>query len=196
MRLFLVPLLLAAPLMQAQQANPKVLGSAKAPVVMDVYSDFECPHCKHLHDDALKTVIANDVAKGKVRVVMHDFPLSQHKFAREAARYANAAARIGEYQKVVDMLFAAQGEWGTGGSKQGDVDEVVARVLTPPQMAKVRTLIKDPAIDAEITKDMDAASKIPLTQTPTMIFTAKGKTYPIAGAVSYDILEKLIDSIQ
>src|SRR6185437_5512103 len=194
-RLYLLPLLLVAPLMAQQPANPKIIGSAKAPVTMDVYSDFECPHCKHLHDDALKMVIANDVAKGKVRVIIHDFPLSQHKYAREAARYAIAAGRIGEYQKVADMLFASQTEWGTGGSKQGDVDEVVARVLTPAQMTKLRAMLKDPAIDAEITRDMALGAQIPLTQTPTMVFTSKGKTYPVAGAVSYDILEKLIDSI-
>ena len=194
MRLYLLPLLLVAPLM-AQTANSKVIGSAKAPVTMDVYSDFECPHCKHLHDDALKMVIANDVVKGKVKVVLHDFPLSQHKFAREAALYANAAGRVGEYQKVADMLFEAQGEWGTGGTKQGDVDAVVARVLTPAQMTKVRALVKDPALDAEITHDMEIASKIPLTQTPTMVFTSKSKSYPVAGAVSYDILEKVIDSL-
>jgi protein-disulfide isomerase len=189
--------MLAAPLVLAQQPNPKVIGSPTAPVAMDVFSDFECPHCGHLHDGALKMIIANEVAKGRVRVILHDYPLPQHKFAPDAARYSIAAGRLGaaQYQKVSDMLFAAQGEWGTGGTKQGDVDEVVARVLTPAEMVKVRKAIKDPAIDAELKHDKEAGDQIPLRETPTMLFKSKGKTYPVSGAVSYDILKKLIDSI-
>lgn len=197
---YLLPLLLAATLATAteptsQEPSFKVIGSANAPVTMDVFSDYECPHCRHLHDEALKMILANDVPKGKVRVILHDFPLSQHKYAREAAQYANAAGRIGQYQKVMDILFASQEEWGTGGSRAGDVDAVVARVLSPADMAKVRKMVKDPAIDAQINHDMQVASKIPLTETPTMVFHAKGKSYPVLGAVSYDILEKLIKTI-
>src|SRR5580698_223582 len=182
MRLSLLPLLLAAPLLTLNaQTNPKALGSAKAPVVLEVFSDFECPHCKHLHDDTLKAALADSVANGKVQLVRRDYPLSQHKFAREAARYANAAGRIGQYDKVCDQLFATQQEWETGGTAAGDVDTVGARVLSAADMAKVRKLAADPQIDAEITHDMELGAKVPLNQTPTLVLKAKGKTYPVAG---------------
>ncbi len=196
MRLSLLPLLLAAPLLTLHaQTNGKIIGSPKAPVTLEVFSDFECPHCKHLHDDTLKAALADVIANGKVQLVRRDFPLSQHKFAREAARYANAAGRIGQYDKVCDQLFAAQEEWQTGGKTPGDVDAVVARVLSPADMAKVRKLVMDPEVDAEITRDMDLGAKVPLNQTPTLVLKSKGKTYPVAGYVSYDILKKLIDSL-
>lgn len=196
MRLSLLPLLLAAPLLTLHaQSNGKTVGSPNAPVTLEVFSDFECPHCKHLHDDTLKAALADSIKNGKVQLVRRDFPLSQHKYAREAARYANAAGRIGLYDKVCDQLFATQEEWQTGGKTPGDVDAVVARVLSPADMAKVRKLAMDPQIDAEITHDMELGAKVPLNQTPTLVLTSKGKPYPVAGYVSYDILKKLIDSL-
>jgi protein-disulfide isomerase len=198
MRLVLLPLLLAAPLLTPPaldaQTNPKILGSPAAPVTMEVFSDFECPHCKHLHDDTLKAAIADCIAKGKVQLVRRDYPLSQHKYAREAARYAIAAGRIGHYELICDQLFATQEEWGTGGKNPGDVDAVVARVLSPADMAKVRKLVKDPQVDAEVSHDMELGAKVQLNQTPTIVLKSKGKTYPIAGYVSYDILKRLIET--
>jgi protein-disulfide isomerase len=77
----------------------------------------------------------------------------------------------------------------------GDVDAVVARVLSAADMAKVRKLAMDPQIDAEITRDMDLGAKAQLNQTPTLLVKTKGKAYPVAGYASYDILRKLIDSL-
>jgi len=52
-------LLLAAllPCLAAGPATDKgtTMGSPTAPIVMELYSDFMCPHCKHLHENILPT---------------------------------------------------------------------------------------------------------------------------------------------
>ena len=171
--------------------DPKSPGSPNAPVTIEIFSDFQCQHCAKLHMETLKAAMADCVAKGQVRLIHRDYPLEQHKFARLAARYANAAAQIGRYEKVCDQLFSLQEEWGI----KGNVDQVVSRVLTPAEMVQIRKLISVPGAEKTIDRDLALGNMIPLEVTPTMVVKAKNKTYPISGAVTYPILKRFIDSL-
>src|ERR1051326_3916029 len=107
-----VSALLVAALLPALAAVPpdadkgKVLGNPTAPIVMELYSDFMCPHCKVLHDTVLPSIINDFVTSGKACLVFREYPLNipQHVYSRPAAAYATAAARIGKYQAVTDAL--------------------------------------------------------------------------------------------
>jgi protein-disulfide isomerase len=195
MRLFILPLLFAAASLFATDQANRTVGSPNAPVTLEVWSDFQCPHCAQLHFGAIKQALGDCVASGKVRIVFRDFILPQMPFSRKAAQYADAAAMIGRYERVCDTLFRTQQEWG----RTGDVDGTVAKELTPAEMAKVRKILADPKsmaeINAEIESDMALARKIPLESTPTLILTGKGKRYPLTGDVRYDLLGRLIDTI-
>ena len=100
----------------------------------------ECPACKSLHEQTLKRVKEEYALKGKMRLVHHDFPLPQHKQARQAAILAAAADRLGKFDLVADALFRQQESW----SKSGSVDAVVDSVLTPEERKKLREIAKDP----------------------------------------------------
>lgn len=194
MRLFLLPLLFATTL-PAMDDPSKTVGAPNAPVTLDLFSDFQCPHCALLHFGALKDALNDCVASGKVRIVYHDFPLPMHPFARKAAVYADAAARIGRYERICDAIFRSQDKWGV----TGDVESVVAKELSPAEMARLHKILADPKALAEINRGIDAdlamGNKIPVTSTPTMVMTGKGKRYPIGGDVRYDFLKQLVDSI-
>lgn len=154
MRTLAISLLLAAaPAAFSQNAGKtgRTFGMAVAPVIIEVYSDFQCPACKALHEQTLKPVMENYVRKGRVYMVHRAFPLPMHAHARQAAGFACAADRVGKYEQVCDALFAQQASW----SASGNVESAVAAVLTPTEMKQVRALIKDPAIQAEIQKDID-----------------------------------------
>jgi protein-disulfide isomerase len=165
-------------------------GSASAPIVMDVYSDFQCPTCKIVHETILNQLVYDYVNKGKVYLVHHEYPLPYHAHAMEAACYACAASRVGKYDQVCDVLFHQQQTWAA----DGKVDETVCSVLTPAEAKKVRALAKDPAIAAEVRQDIQAGRTAQVNATPTMILTHRGKQYrlPIA---NYDILRRLIDQL-
>src|SRR5487761_2012459 len=195
MRLLFLPLLFAAAALSAMDAPEKAVGAPNAPVTLEVFSDFQCPHCALLPFGALKDALNDCVASGKVRIVYHDFPLPQHPFARKAAQWASAAARIGRYERVCDGLFRNQNTWGM----TGDVEGAVAAELSPAEMAKVRKIMADPKALAEINRQIDAdlalGNKIPISSTPTMIMSGNGKRYPITGDVRYDFLKQLVDRI-
>jgi protein-disulfide isomerase len=196
MRLTLLPIVIAACLLSvsapaATSPNPKVWGSPTAPITIEVFSDFQCPSCRQLHMTTIQAALKDCVANGKVQIVHRDFPLPQHQYAKLAARYANASAPLGLYQKVCDQLFLTQPDW----ERTGNVDSAVARVVSPADMAKIRTAIKDPHIDDEMNRDTALGMQARINQTPTMILRYKDRAYPIAGVVSYSILSKFIDSL-
>ena len=117
----------------------------------------------------------------------HDFPLPQHKHARRAAILAAAADRLGKYDEVADALFRQQETW----SKAGGVDAVVDSVLTPEERKKLREIAKDPAILANIERDIQLGQRMKVSSTPTMIVTHDGKPNPVVGVVSYAGLQQI-----
>ena len=175
----------------AQSSTARALGPVTAAVRIDVFSDFECPACKSLHEQTLKRVREEFALKGKLRLVHHDFPLPQHKHARRAATLAAAADRLGKFEVVSDALFRQQDTW----SKGGGVDEIVDSVLTPEERKKIDEIASDPAIAANIERDIQLGQRMKVSSTPTMIVTHNGKPNPIVGAVSYPVFSKYLNSL-
>lgn len=80
-------------------------GDIHAPVTMVVFTDFQCPACKTMHpliDDLIKSY------GNRIRLVVRDYPLPQHEFARKAAEAANAANAQGKFFEYMAVLFAHQ----------------------------------------------------------------------------------------
>ena len=175
----------------AQSSTSRAVGPVTANVRIDIFSDFECPSCKALHEQTVKRVKEEFAMMGKLRLVHHDFPLPQHKHARQAAILAAASDRLGKFDAVADALFRQQESW----SKSGNVDAVVDSVLTPEEQKKVREIAKDPAILANIERDVQLGQRMKVTSTPTMIVTHDGKPNPIVGVVSYPVFSKYLNTI-
>ena len=197
MRLLLYPLLLVGAIVaatgapSAQSQSMRAVGPVTAAVRIDLFSDFECPACKALHEQTIKRVKEEFALKGKLRLVHHDFPLPQHKHARQAAILAAAADRLGKYDEVADVLFRQQESW----SKAGGVDAVVDSVLTPEERKQLREIAKDPAILANIERDIQLGQRMKVSSTPTMIVTHDGKPNPVVGVVTYNVFSKYLTTI-
>jgi protein-disulfide isomerase len=194
MKLFASTLLLTAlvltPAARVDGVCPAA-GPVTAAVRIDLFSDFQCPACKALHEQTIRRIKEEFALKGKIRLVHHDFPLPQHKFARRAAILAGAADRLGKYDAVADALFRQQDSW----SQSGNVDAVVDSVLTPDEQKKLREIAKDPAILASIERDIQLGERMKVGSTPTMIVTHDGKPNPVVGVVSYPVFSKYLNSI-
>jgi hypothetical protein len=184
--LLLVPLAL----LTATSKTEISLGNNTAPIVMEVYSDYQCPHCKAFHDEIQPQVVRDFVNTGKVYLIHHDFPLPTFKYSREAALYAIAAARFNKYEVVADTLFARQEYWGANGK----VDEVVAGALTPAEMKKARVLIDPQIVRNSSMRSNWATAKIVHAQHFSRAicgsFGAVNTSYPILKRVLDDLLSK------
>ncbi len=182
---------LAAGSTEPAVSSGKALGSPTAPIMIEVYSDYECPHCKLLYEDTLRPLMRDYVAKGKVYLIHRDFPLPQHTHARTAAYYAGAAARLNKYEEAVAALFSQQTIW----SQNGNIEASLSSVFNPMEMLRVRQLAKDPKIVAEVDRDIAMGQKIPIHQTPTILITAKGRTNPLTTTVTYSLLTSYLNDL-
>jgi protein-disulfide isomerase len=82
-------------------------GPARASVTLVMFSDFQCPSCRHASHvvDSLASEFTEDL-----RVVFKQFPLSMHEHAFEASEAALAAHAQGKFWPMHDMLYAHQEE--------------------------------------------------------------------------------------
>jgi protein-disulfide isomerase len=80
-------------------------GAATAPVTVVMFTDFQCPACAATHP-VLEQVLKQYGAR--VRLVVRDFPLEMHEWARKAAEAANAAHAQGKFFEYVTVLYQNQ----------------------------------------------------------------------------------------
>ena len=173
-------------------ANYKESGSPQAPVTMEIYTDYECPHCATFYNGVYPQLVSEYVKTGKVRVVHRDFPLPQHAHAKLAARYANAAGELGVYEDVVRQLFSDQPEWAAN----GNVDASVSKVVPAETMRKIRGLVgSDSRLDATVASDMSMVMKDGIDQTPTVVFVYKGVRSKVTGIESFALLKAYLDEL-
>src|SRR5215469_14840105 len=185
--LTLLPLVASA----ASVNKDKAFGNPSAPITIELFSDFQCPSCRALHMQVLPALMRDYVIPGKAYLVYKEYPLPMHNHSREAAAYACAAARVGKYEQVADVLFQNQPSW----AENGKVFETVSTVLTPAEQKKVQVLSKDPAVLAEVQEDVQEGQAKRVNQTPTMLIIARGKEYPIAGGLNYNLLRGFLDGL-
>ena len=172
----------------------KQAGSAPAPITVEIYADFECPACAAFYRDTYPLLVSQYVKTGKVRILHRDFPLPQHAYAKLAARYANAAGELGQYDLVFSRLFETQPDWGAN----GNIEASLAPVLAPDVMAKIRSLVaKDPKLDDSVAADMSMGmGEDHLTQTPTLIVVVNGVRHKLAGAPSFTVLSAYLNELR
>lgn len=174
-------------------AFAKSLGDKNAPIIVEDFTDFQCPGCRILFLNTTSRVIDDYVVSGKVYLVHHDFPIEdEHPYALEAARWANAAALVGKFERVELALFTEQTTWGANGR----IEDVVGSVLSPADMKRVREFVNHPEIQEAITRDIAIAKERGVYRTPSLFVTHKGQRVALPpGAVSYSILKEYLDSL-
>ena len=155
-----------------------VVGSAGAPVTVDLYEDLQCPNCKAFEDQTGQT-LAQLVAAGTVQAHYHPMAfLDNATNNKYSTRALNAAAAVLDtagstaFQKFHDLLYANQPpETGTGLT---DAQLIAYAHQAGATSSKVDTDIKNLTFGDWVKTVTDQASKDGVTATPTVL--VKGKT--------------------
>ena len=180
------------------QANPdnqeKCLGgSLDAPIRLDVFSDFQCTHCRDFFLNTIPSVLKDYCSLNKVCVVYHEYPLRNNTYSRKAAQYSLAAQKLGRepWHSVMTALYQHQENW----AQTGNVDEVVAKVLTADEYSRLKKLVLDPSLDTAIDSDIALGNKNEVTSTPTILVNALGREQKVVGFIPFPVLKDFFDSI-
>lgn len=138
--------------------NSATKGPDDAPVTLVLFDDFQCPYCARLVPTLEKVIQAYP---NQVRVVFKHFPLSMHKFARQAAAASIAARNQGKFWPLHDQLFA----------NYNKLNDVKIRELAESvglDMDRFDEDIKDPAMQREIDADMKLGTSSGVRGTPAV----------------------------
>lgn len=191
----------------------KAYGSKAAPITIEVFSDYECPMCRNLFEQTLRPMIGDYVASGKVYLIHRDYPLAipAHKYSGQAARWANAAAEIGQFENVEAAFYDNQQAWDAS----GDLEKYVAAAMSSADFKRVQKIMEgcEPpgptgrqgavnlpphpcSVDPYIEQDIELGNKVPVTGTPTYVITYKGQRLPPgSGFVSWPLLKQFLDNL-
>jgi protein-disulfide isomerase len=110
----------------AAPADAPSRGKASAPVVIQIFSDFQCPYCKRVEPTLSQL---EQEFPGSLRLVWRHLPLPFHENAQPAAEAAQEVlAQQGStgFWAYHDMLFAAQSE--EGGLSRDNLGRLASRL--------------------------------------------------------------------
>jgi len=175
------------------QSNFKDVGFASAPIGIEIYIDYECPHCEAFVRDVVPLLTAQYVQTGKARLLYRDFPLPSHRYAKAAAEYADAAGELGYYDAAMRQLFATRSEW----SANGEVEKQVARVLPASVMEKLRERIEGDTNPGDaLAADLAAGQADHLDRVPFVVLVSGDMRQAVEdAALSFDVLKGNLDQI-
>ncbi len=169
----------------------KQVGSASAPVTIEVYFDYQCGHCDNFVRDVVPLLKDEYIKTGKVKLIYRDYPVPSHAYAKTASRYAYVAGELGYYETAMKQLFATQAAW----SVTGDIDSQLSGVLPARVMEKLRArMMNDPEADAALAADMAAAQADHLDRTPFAVISTGGTHQPILDP-TLDNLKRNLDRV-
>jgi protein-disulfide isomerase len=154
-------------------------GAAKASITIVEFTDFQCPSCARQHP-VLERIV-NEFGD-RVRLVVRDFPLSQHADARKAAEAAEAAREQGKYWEYVAVLFKNQSALGVDKLRQYATEVGLDR-------AKFDASLDSGKFAENVQRDVIDAHKLGVNGTPTLYINGKR-----VSDHSYETLKATIES--
>ncbi|HSE17203.1 MAG TPA: thioredoxin domain-containing protein [Pyrinomonadaceae bacterium] len=138
-------------------------GNANALVTIVAFSDFECPSCARQHP-VLDRIVSE--FGDRVRLVMRDFPLSQHANARKAAEAAEAAREQGKYWEYATVLFRNQSALSVDKLRQYATEVGLDR-------AKFDASLDSGKFAEKVQRDVIDGHKLGVNGTPTVYINGK-----------------------
>jgi protein-disulfide isomerase len=161
------------------------LGPASAPVVVQMFTDFECGFCRRVMPtlDALRARYPE-----RVRLVWRHLPLPFHARALPAARLALAVRDRhgdGAFWKLVRHLLGSAEQQPAPLDTESLVSAGQTFGLEPEQ---ARAALHSPQFDAQITRDVNLAQSLGIDGTPSFVING----YRLVGAQPLPRFERLV----
>lgn len=165
----------------APTKNNPSKGPPNAKVVIQEFSDFQCPFCSRVTPTVAQIL---EAYPKDVKVVWRHMPLSFHQdapLAAEAAQEAFAQAGSSAFWKYHDKLFANQQALG-----RADLEKYAAELGL--DLGRFKAALDSRTHKAVVDGDIEAAKRAGVVSTPA--FTING--YPVIGAYPFQQFDKVI----
>ncbi|OGK21390.1 hypothetical protein A3C23_01215 [Candidatus Roizmanbacteria bacterium RIFCSPHIGHO2_02_FULL_37_13b] len=174
-------------------SDDHVRGNKNAKVALVNYSDTECPFCARFHPTMQQVIKEYD---GKVKWIYRHFPLSFHANAQKEAEATECAAKLGgndAFWSYTDKIYERTTSNGTGFALDKLVPLAKEIGLNESQFKKC---LDSDEFAQKVKDQMAKGTEEGVSGTPgTIIMDSKGDTQFINGALPYDQIKPMIDSV-
>ncbi len=165
-----------------------IMGSKNAKVVIQEFSDFQCPFCHQYFSETFPDILKNYILNGKVAYVYYNYPLSFHPQAPTAALAALCAGDENKFWEMHDALFDNQNIWSPQSAGETKTFETLAEMLKL-DTGKFKQCLASGKYNDQIKKDTAAGEKNGISGTPSFMINGT----KVVGAQPYSALESIIE---
>jgi protein-disulfide isomerase len=161
-------------------------GAPGAPVVMVVFSDFQCPVCK---EEA--QILRQNITKAypdKVRVYFKDFPLETlHNWARTAADAGRCVFKQNpqKFWDYFDWIYDEQANIGLDNFSSKLQQFAAAKGVDAMALGRC---VETKATDGEVAKEIEEGKSLQITATPTIYINGR----KLEGGLPWQTLDTLL----
>jgi len=144
------------------------MGDPNAPIVMDVYSDFQCSACAIFANQVEPLLAEQYVANGQLYITYRQFPILDRgtSESKQSASASMCAAEQNRFWDYHDMLFA--NVLGVNAGSFTDKRLIAFAEELELDMDAFRTCLRDDNYQGEISADIAAGQQLGLTGTPSV----------------------------
>jgi protein-disulfide isomerase len=156
--------------------NGKSLGNPDAPVVMQAWEDFLCPHCREWSATIVPRLVNDYIKTGDVRLEFHSLPLQGFEPGSSmAALTAECAADQNLFWPYHDRLFEAQDQGQAGYTLDTLTRLATATGLDESQFSQC--MASQQHLDS-VQQSGQQASELGITGTPSVFINGQPAPYP------------------
>ena len=147
------------------QPDRASLGDPQAPVLVEVFEDFQCPACRRFSDEIEPEILDTYVATGRVRYVFLQYPFIGNE-SLQAAKASLCAADQDRFWDYKELLFANQ----TGENVGAYLDNRLVAFAESLGLdaGAFRTCLQSDQHDETITAEFRQGNEMGTTGTPSV----------------------------
>ena len=169
----------------ANSATGVKVGNQQAPVLVDLYEDFQCPDCNSLEQSGLATALAAKVKATNIKVNYHvmsflDSLSNGNEYSSRAANAAYCAADQGPeaFVKFHDILFGKNSSGGNNQPAENSNGRPDSQLIAWGKDAGITSAAFSTCVTSNEHKDLvagvtEAASKRGVNETPAVFVDGK-----------------------
>lgn len=161
------------------------MGDPNAPVVIEEFSDFQCPYCRQFALQTMPLIIEKYVATGKVYFVYRTLGDWLGPESQLAAEGAYCAGDQGKFWYYHDALFANQGKVNFSASNLLQLAEAMNL-----DMDAFTTCVQEYSYREQVNQDLQEGLRAGVRGTPTFFINDK----LLVGAQSFSAFQQVIET--
>ena len=169
-----------------------VLGDPAAPVLVEIWADYQCPYCAIMTHAMEGALLRDYVDTGRIRLAFRDFAfLGQESL--EAAAAARCAGQQGAYWRYHDLLFASQQGENQGAFAAPNLISIAGFAGLDRQA--FAACMNDSAVRTAVTAETEAGRALGVASTPSVNVVGPMGTTLLKGVPGFVGIDAAIEEV-